>query len=178
MIHDDDDALPHSDVCLLRGCDAVLGGPGMERTLSLPAADYDREGSSSVACPASFCLLRPLPGTSSVAEVSYDDISYQLVADSNFTFTRKRRLSCANIKIRVDTTGTTTSYPEAWESSIKKRLTTYISFQSLLQTLSSWLECAASHTGFYCPSLQLRAENRVSASPGEHSSSDEWPVGC
>jgi len=52
MIRNDDDALPHSGVCLLRGCDAVLRGPGMERTLSLPAAAHDWEGSSPVACRA------------------------------------------------------------------------------------------------------------------------------
>ena len=52
MIHNDD-ALAHSGVCLLRRCDAVLRGPGMERALSLPAATHDWEGSSPVACRAS-----------------------------------------------------------------------------------------------------------------------------
>ena len=69
MIHKDD-ALPHSGVCLLRGCDDVLGGPGMERALSLPAADNEWEGSSPVACGVSSRALRSLPGTRSVAEVS------------------------------------------------------------------------------------------------------------
>jgi len=64
MIDNDDYALPHSGVCLLRGCDAVLGGPGMERTLSLSAAANDWKGSSPVARRASCRLLQSLPGTS------------------------------------------------------------------------------------------------------------------
>ena len=60
MIHKDDDALAHSGVCLLRRCDAVLGGPGMERALGLPAAANDREGSSPVACRVSSRLLQSL----------------------------------------------------------------------------------------------------------------------
>jgi len=59
MIYNSDDAFPHSGVCLLRRCDAVLRGPGMERALSLPPADNDREGSSPVAYPAS-SRARPL----------------------------------------------------------------------------------------------------------------------
>ena len=64
MIHNDDDALAHSGICLLRRCDAVLRCPGMERAVSLPAAAHDCEGSSPVARRVSSRALRSLPETS------------------------------------------------------------------------------------------------------------------
>src|SRR6266853_1467480 len=78
MIHNDD-AFADSGVCLLRRCDAVLGGPGMERALSLPAAANDWEGSSPVACRASSRALQSLSREWVAAEVTYDDLRYRSV---------------------------------------------------------------------------------------------------
>src|ERR1700730_4111009 len=96
----DDDALPHSGVCLLRGCDAVLGGPGMERTLSLPAAANDREGSSPVACRASCRALPSLPGTSQepISRTLGNSSFLPIVAANSFTLTGAARQATLSLR--------------------------------------------------------------------------------
>jgi len=81
----------------------------MERAVSLPTVAHDGEGSSAVARCVSSRTLRSLPGTRSVAEVSMITSVTSYFANT-FTFhTRKCRLSRANIKIGVETAGTTAS---------------------------------------------------------------------
>src|ERR1700692_2936343 len=107
MIHNDDYAHPHPGVFLLRGCDAVLGDPGMERALSLPAAANDREGSSPVACRASCRALQSLPGTSQepISRTLDNSQLLPIVAANSFTLTGAARqaplrLRCPSLQFR------------------------------------------------------------------------------
>jgi len=144
----DDDALAHSGVCLLRRCDAVLRRPGMERALSLPAADNDREGSSPVARRASSRALQSLARN----EVGrWGLVWWPQLPVSSPTATS---LSRANADFHAPQSRSelipgppqVTPNPGA---EYQERLTTYRSFQSLLQTLSSWRELRGKpHSGF------------------------------